>query len=203
LAGAFLAKVKPGDDNIYSVLASVFVGVAFVVQGASMLLAVLKITDVVGEHGEELAKPRPEHDVVAKLTQQEAAANEAYKQVSDWGRLNLMRKAMITGAAALILGSCFAFAMLGELCFENFQVSGQIGDALDEHGLGGNPLNIVLFPGKIALGCFFFAVILHCMFAWDMGRLAKLELAATASKSQAAVTPMQTVTATAARPGSE
>jgi len=176
LAGAFLAKVKPGEDNMYGMLANIFVGATFVVQGGSLLLAVKKIMDVVNEHGEELSKPRPEHEVVAALTKHEEAANKAYQEVIDWKVLPGMQKVMITVAALLIFFCDLGFFMFGELCWENFNISGRIDDALDNNGLGGNPVNIMLFPGKAALAVFFFGVALHIIFVWILQRATRAQL---------------------------
>merc|ERR1719162_496438 len=67
-AGACMGRVSPGEDSVWNMAANGFTALAAVVNMVSMAYAVYAIGDVIQKNGEELAKPRPEHEAVAELT---------------------------------------------------------------------------------------------------------------------------------------
>jgi len=170
LAGAFLARVVPGEESMYSMLANGFLALSVVGQMGSMCMAVYSITKVIDVDQEELSRPRAEHAAVAALTASEANYMRSYKEVTDWGTLKKTQKAVVLLAAVFMLWSGMIFAFLDTTCFENFSVSSRISDDLDENGLGGNVLNIIKTPGYGALLMFAVAVLLHIIFVKSMER---------------------------------
>jgi membrane protein DedA with SNARE-associated domain len=176
LAGAFIARVTVGEDSIWSALANTFTGLAVAGQAAAGLVAVKSITKVVESDGDELAKPRPEHEAVARLTQEQEAMQRIYDEVTDFKVLPLWRRLVICIAAGAQLMSGFIFAMGGEYCFRPFAVSSNIKAPYEENGLDGSAFNIVKPPGWCALALFSLGVCLHIFFAKDTGRLAAKRL---------------------------
>jgi len=177
LAGAFLARVTPGEDSSENVLANAFLGLSVVGQAGSAVIAVYSFTQVIERDGEELAKPRPEHEAVAALTQAEAAYNKTFQEVTTWNRLSSCMRAVVIAAACLIMLSCTVFCLLDELCFRSFAVSSKIGDPYEKDGLKNNAFNIVILPlGLINNIVFVSGVFLHVMFSNRVASLAKRTL---------------------------
>jgi len=145
-------------------------------------LAVATVTKVIEKKSAELAQPRPEHAAVEALSKREAALYQAYSEVTCFSKLCCCWKVIISVAAAAQLFSGFLFAMAGEYCFRSFSVSSRINDPYEDNGLkdpdgNASAFNIVLLPGKGALGIFAFGVLLHIIFAKGTARLAKTRLA--------------------------
>merc|ERR1712050_500754 len=106
------------------------------------------------------------YEKVTKLREEEKASEDAYNKVLK--ETSGCWLCVIGLAAILTFLSNAVFT--SSLAFENFTVSGNIGDDLDEYGLGGNPLNIVKGPGWIALAMFAVSVVLHLSFVWRKTR---------------------------------
>jgi hypothetical protein len=150
---------------------------SFLVQLAGMVLALYFIQEVVSRDGEELAKPRKEHEAVAALTRREADYVQEYNKTIAWPNLLKSRKYLILASNAMMLLSCFMFVMMDEACWRTFAVASKIGDPYDQDGLAGNALNIILPLGWLATGCFFCACLLHFAFLRWAGSEAKKALA--------------------------
>lgn len=177
LAGAFLGRVKAGEDSIWNMLANISIGVSVVLNMGSMFWAVYKVMKTVQDHGEELAKPRPEHEAVAELTRREQSYNDAYKAVTKWEALECSRKFVIITAATCNVLTQAVFTAASEICFRSFNISSKINDPYDKDGLKGNVLNIVIVPvGWTCLGLCALAFVLHIWFLRDMGRKTRRRL---------------------------
>merc|ERR1719336_408174 len=96
----------------------------------SLLGATYAISSVIDQDGEELAKPREEHARVAELSREDEAYNELYCHATGWAELGCMWRLLIVSAAILALVSGFMFAMLNEVCFENFSLQSKINDPI-------------------------------------------------------------------------
>jgi hypothetical protein len=165
LAGACMGRVTPGESDRWSLMANVFTMVAAVVNTASMAYAVYTISVTVQKFGDELAKPRPEHEAVAELTRQEQAAVDCYNRTVQWSNLGCPMQVMLILTVLGMLSTNAAFVGLAEMCFRSFAVSSKINDPYELDGLEGNAINIVILPiGAIALGGFVVACILHIVF---------------------------------------
>jgi hypothetical protein len=176
-AGAFMGRVKPGEESLDNMLANAFTASAATVNMVSMAYAVYTISITVQHHGDELARPRPEHEAVAELTRREQAAVEAYEKTVDWNTLSLFWRSVLLSSAVGMVMANGAMVALAAACFEPFSVSSDIDASLDEGGLGGNPLKIVIWPyGVLALALFFFALVLHIVFVMFMKRRAAARL---------------------------
>jgi hypothetical protein len=168
LAGAYLSKVAPGDKRSGDALRANFFSLfAAVGQLGSMLLAMYYIKKTYDEDRSLEDPPEEAHqkeiyERVRELRRQEKADDEAYnKALRGTGR----GWSCVIGLAAILTVLSNA-VFTSSIAFENFTVSGKIGDALDEYGLDGDPLNIVKPPGWIALVTFAVSVVLHLSFVW-------------------------------------
>jgi len=176
LAGAFMARVTGGEDSMWNMLANTAIGASLVVQMGSGVMAVYSITNVVQSCGDELSRPRPEHEAVAALTSKESRYVEMYGTVTDWRQLWIPWKAVVLLAAASTLTSGFIFVMMAESCFRPFNISSRIGARFEEDGLEGNVLNLVLPVGWLALALFAVSVVLHVSFSTSMSSKARRRL---------------------------
>jgi len=178
LAGAYMSKSKPGTPSNESMLAALFVSLSALGQGASMFEATRTITNVILEKGEELEKPRPEHEAVRQKNRDEQTFNDWYDETLCWYNLGCFDRAIIILATGSIYISGCMFAFIGSKCFENFDVSGKVSEDIDNYGLGGDVLHVVKTPvGWIALILFFGGVVLHVLFVMKTGRYARSEFA--------------------------
>lgn len=164
LAGACMGRVAPGEESQWSILASSFTAMAAVVNMASMAYAVYKISCTIGKYGEDLSKPRPEHEVVAELTRKEASYVACYTRVTQWSVLSCFWKTLLLGGTLLQLSSNMMFICFSDWCFRPFSVSSKIDDGYEKHGLReagekyGSAWNIIINDppvGHIFLGFFF------------------------------------------------
>ncbi|CAE7245055.1 unnamed protein product [Symbiodinium natans] len=158
--GALLTYQVEADNesssNIQSLVSNAVTGFAAAIQASAVLLFTWRIMKTVEQDGEELAKPRKEHEAVAKLTAQEAAYTAAFKQVSHWQAMTCLQISMLLLAVACIVSSGFLiaadFMITEKFCFRNFAITNKITDPIDLGGLDGNAWNIVIVPvGWLAL----------------------------------------------------
>jgi len=177
-AGACMGRVEPGEDSEWNMAANAFTASAAVVNMGSMAYAVWAIGQVVQNHGDELAKPRPEHEAVAELTRQEKAAVDQYRDTIKWENLSCCWKAFVLGAAVLMLLSNGVFTIFAESCFRPFAVSSKIKDPWEKDGLDGNVFSIIYPMGWIPMGWFALGVLLHVVFIKVMARRAQKALTA-------------------------
>eukprot|EP00747_Dinoflagellata_sp_TGD_P117095 gnl/TRDRNA2_/TRDRNA2_172533_c3_seq3.p1 gnl/TRDRNA2_/TRDRNA2_172533_c3~~gnl/TRDRNA2_/TRDRNA2_172533_c3_seq3.p1 ORF type:complete len:835 (+),score=121.96 gnl/TRDRNA2_/TRDRNA2_172533_c3_seq3:346-2505(+) len=177
LAGAFMASVPAGEESPFSMLANVFIGASVAVNMGAGFVAVLRILNVVQDNGEELSKPRPEHEAVAQLTAREQRFNDAFREATKWKAIGIVWQAVLILATCLQLLSGMVFVMASEKCFRSFKISSRISDSEDKEGLDGKWWSILLVPvGTIAVGMYFTAVLLHVIFAQAMSGRAKRQL---------------------------
>eukprot|EP00931_Biecheleriopsis_adriatica_P056353 TRINITY_DN33395_c0_g1_i1.p1 TRINITY_DN33395_c0_g1~~TRINITY_DN33395_c0_g1_i1.p1 ORF type:complete len:847 (+),score=122.03 TRINITY_DN33395_c0_g1_i1:97-2637(+) len=177
-SGAFLTKLGGEEAGVYTMMGSGAMALSLATNGAFSLIAVQQTFQVINRDKQELAEPREEHKAVAELTAKEEAYRKAKARISAWLQLDSGSKGLIITAAALHLIAPFCFVMLSELCFRPFSLgTSEIDGTFEDEGLEGNPLNIIRAPvGWIATGLFFFAVLLHIVFAKIMGSRARTEL---------------------------
>jgi len=164
LSGVTTPAPTDKEGEIWDTLSTTALAGSFLVQLAGMVLALYFIQEVVHRDGEELAKPRKEHEAVAALTRKEADYVQEYNKVIAWPNLLQSRKYLIASSTSLMLMSTFMFVMMDEACFRQFQVANKISDPFDKDGLAGNALNLIHPLGWFATGCFFFASLLHFAF---------------------------------------
>lgn len=166
LAGACMGKVKPGEESVWSLAANISTISAATVNMASMAYAIYTVSQTIAKHGDELAKPRPEHEAVAAMTKAEEGAVAAYKQVVNWSNLSKFLRVLLVITALGMYFSNVMFVVLAERCFRTFALSSKIDDSYEDTGLEGKASNIVLYPvGYGALAMFFFALVLHIFFS--------------------------------------
>lgn len=177
IAGSFQTQ----QDKQSKSVASACMIITAVVQPLSTMFATQAILHVVSTQEEELAKPRPEHAAVEKLSKEQAKRDKKYQEVTDWNELGFFKRLIIIMAAVLTFASCCAFAFLGSSddigqsfhCFRPFTVSSNVsapfvtigpnGDK--QYGLEGNAFNVVRTPvGWLALAGYFISLFLHV--AW-------------------------------------
>jgi len=167
LAGACMGRTKPGEDSDWSMLANAFTAIAATVNMASMAYAVYTVSQTVQLHGEELAKPRPEHEAVAELTRKEQAAVDAYRRTVQWDNLGCLWQGVLMISVLSLVISNGAFIGLSEWCFEPFAVSSKIKDPFEDDGLNGNALEIIIWPfGWLMMLVFTIGLILHIAWVW-------------------------------------
>jgi hypothetical protein len=176
LAGACLGRVTPGKDDVWSMMANGSTMFAVMVNGISMAFAVYTVSMTIQKDGEELAKPRPEHEAVAELTRQEEAAVDAYRRTIEWHGLSGFFQASLLIAACGMLLSNGMFTGLAEMCFLPFSLSNKITDDVEDGGLDGNAISIILPMGWFGIGMFFVSMILHILFVKVMAARAKRTL---------------------------
>ena len=109
LAGAFLARVQPGEESIWSLLAAGAMGLSVFGQMTSMAVAVFCVTRVIEKYGEELKQTRPEHQAVEALTLKEKDYVEKYKEVTRWSNIGLLKKALILSSVTIIHLSLYIY----------------------------------------------------------------------------------------------
>jgi membrane protein DedA with SNARE-associated domain len=177
LAGACLGQVKPGEANMWQTAAQGFTAFAAAVNAASAAYAVYAVSKTLQKHGDELAKPRPEHAKVAELTRSEEAWVAKYNEVSKWSTLSVSWKGMLAVTTAFLYLSNFCFVVLEELAFRPFAVSSSIGDSYGNTGLEGKWYTVVRPVGVALLVVFFIGVILHLIFVHFMSKFTSAGLA--------------------------
>jgi hypothetical protein len=170
LAGACMGRTVPGEDSDWSMMANGFTAAAAVVNMASMAYAVYTVSQTVQVYGDELAKPRPEHEAVAELTRQEQEAVDAYNRTVRWENLDCCMKVVLLLTVVGMVGCNYVFVGLAALCFRPFAVSSDIKADYSENGLRGNVFNIAYTLGYCMMGVFVVAVILHIIFVKVMAR---------------------------------
>mmetsp|Transcript_135511 Transcript_135511/g.432496 ORF Transcript_135511/g.432496 Transcript_135511/m.432496 type:complete len:970 (-) Transcript_135511:418-3327(-) len=188
MAGAFLAGPKEimtdTEKSMWSAVANTALVLSGVVQMVAGVIAMYYIQGVVSKDGEELAKPRPEHEPVYQLTLAEEAFRETHAEVLRWDSLPRPWLLLIAVSASMMVGSIFVFQFMDSLCFVDFQVNDRVSDP---EGLNcGSNLGCAIFRlvngdtpiGWSALGIFFFACFLHFNFSSYVVRVAKKRLAA-------------------------
>lgn len=171
-AGAFMAGPdEPGtgdnpcnrDDvgGIWETLTPVMIGIAALGQLASAIIAIYYIQEVIYKEGVELAKPRVEHEPVAKLTKAEEEFRAAYKEILDWNTLTWQSKVPLMACALGMAASIFIMQFFDEACFRPFQVTDKISCPYDKHGLNGEAFSIYRPPGVAAHVLLGVCVIIH------------------------------------------
>jgi len=162
---------------------------------ASGVIAMYYIQETVYKYGDELAKPRPEHEKVAQLTLQEAAHNAMYMKVTAWARLSLKMRISVLLTTCMMLACLFIFMFMQEACFRPFETNNSIGAKEEYNGLDGNPLNILRMPGRAAHVLFFLACVCHTAYLKVMSRrtarLVEEEQACEASETEVGLADIQ------------
>jgi len=172
LAGACMGRVKPGEDSSWTMLANGFTAFAAVVNMGSFAFAVRAVSTVIQNHGEELAKPRPEHEAVSELTRREQAMVDCYNNTIRWESISTFWKAILLAGACGTTLCNMVFIGLAEMCFRTFAISSKIDAPYEEDGLDKKAWTIVRPVGYMALGTFFAAVMMHILFVKAMQRRA-------------------------------
>ncbi|CAE7779053.1 unnamed protein product, partial [Symbiodinium necroappetens] len=118
------------DSDIQSLVSGAVTGFAAAIQASAILLFTWRIMKTVEQDGDELAKPRPEHEAVAKLTAKATRGsrlpasrafagamdvecreyNAAFKRVSQWQVMTCTQLSMLLLAVASIVSSGFVIA---------------------------------------------------------------------------------------------
>merc|ERR1719412_2303191 len=93
LAGAFLVRADPKEHSQWNVLSHTALSAAALSNMVSACVAAFIVLDTVSRRGVELAKPRPEHAVVAELTRQGEHGARIYADVSNWYHLSTLWRA--------------------------------------------------------------------------------------------------------------
>jgi hypothetical protein len=181
LSGAFMAGPsastnEKAESGIFETLTPVMIGVAFLSQLASAVIAVYYIQEVIYKDGKELAKPRKEHEPVALLTKAEAEFVQAYNDCLQWNKLTSSEKGPLLVATGALMFSNFCFVFMDEACFRPFKVTGKINDSFDKQGLDGNALNIIKLPGILAHILFIIATGMFISFLYRAKGMAQRQL---------------------------
>jgi len=168
LAGAFLAKTIPGQPSINDTLTTFFTGLSAIILVISACAAMLEITKVIERKGDELEAFREDHRAVMELTEQEEEYNQVYSDQMEFDAMGCIRKGAIILASLLLCGSTSVLATMSSQIFNRFSVGAQIDWPIEQGGLDGDWLNIVIRPrGVYVLGCFGVGVVLHLLVAFD------------------------------------
>lgn len=152
------------DSGLWETLTPVMIGIAFMGQMASAVIAVYYTQEVIYKDGVQLAIPRKEHEPVARLTKAEEQFNTAYNEVLDWRRLPTISKIPLVFSTVGLMFSNFVFVFMDEACFRSFKVTGKIGDPYDQEGLNNNALSIYRWPGVATHVLFIICTIIHIGF---------------------------------------
>jgi len=180
LAGAFLAsgsalcasEIPPGEEeDSQGTFASTFMIIAGLGQLGSAVLAMYYMSETVQTHGDELAKPRKEHEPIEELTRQKEHYVRCYNDVTEWAVLDKSRKPILVASSVMMVLSVDVFILLDNYCFREFEVSSRIRCSFEDGGLRhpsephGSVLNLIYVPfGFLALLLFFTACVLHIAF---------------------------------------
>jgi len=167
LVGALLTK-DGGDTGVWSMISTGVTGFAAVFQAGATFIYIYFIMKTIEVDGEELAKPRPEHEAIAKLTRQEEAYVQAYKEATEWNQLSGMYRLLILSSASafLIAGFVIAsdFVVSDKYCFRPFSITDRIGASRDLGGLDNSALNLVMTVGWFALALVVVGFLLNYLF---------------------------------------
>jgi len=189
LAGSLFTKT----GSVWATVKTIATSLAAAAQAAATLTFTVMTLNLIEKEGEELAKPRPEHQAVAELIRQEQAFGSAYEHVSDWESLGSIQKTVILGSVILQLMCGFIFMcdfVSGGICFRPFNIPNKISDNFANDGLNGNVFNIVRAPGgHAALAFFALAIFLHIVHVQDMSHLASQRLLSTCPDATVGVLP--------------
>ncbi|CAE7200401.1 unnamed protein product [Symbiodinium sp. CCMP2592] len=163
------------ESNIQSLVSGAVTGFAAAIQASAVLLFTWRIMKTVEQDGDELAKPRPEHEAVAKLTAKEAEYTAAFKQVSQWQVMTCTQLSTLLLAVASIVSSGFViaadFMIADKFCFRNFSITNKISDPIDLGGLDNSAWNIVIVPiGWLALAVAVLGVACQIIFGIIIAR---------------------------------
>jgi len=176
LAGAFISRQGlGGEDSIWPMLANFASIFAFVAQTTALVIAGTLTVREIQEHSDSLAEYREEHAAIAELSRQEEDARRCYQDVTRWENLTWLDGFILLSGVASQLVSGLLFVLVGSLCFLPFSVDKDINAAIEDGGLGGHPLNIVLPLGWAGCLIFFYGVAAHIVHSKMMGRRAKAE----------------------------
>ncbi|CAK9107112.1 Dynein heavy chain 12 [Durusdinium trenchii] len=166
LVGALLTYSDESSSGVMSIVSSGVTLAAAVVQALAMFYFTYRIMKVVDEDGEKLAEPRQEHAAVAALTEKEKDYVAALLQKSQWGEMKRFQRVLVLLSSMCMLTSSFVFiadySVADKFCFRSFEITGQIDLPIDQGGLAGDVMNLVIIPwGWCALGLALAGVIFH------------------------------------------
>eukprot|EP00924_Labyrinthula_sp_SR-Ha-C_P016300 snap_masked-scaffold_106-processed-gene-0.10-mRNA-1 protein AED:1.00 eAED:1.00 QI:0/0/0/0/1/1/4/0/402 len=152
MSGAMLVKTAEEPDNsTFSALSTVSVLLTTIVQAGSMLVATNVIASGAVKYEKELSEEEPDQEVL-ELDNQKKAAEERYKQVTNWQNLTEFWKKSLIVAVVVMTICCYSFQLLGSTLFVDYEITDSVGDVLS-----GNALLLVTNEGWVALVLFFFS----------------------------------------------
>jgi len=171
LAGSLMLV---GDKRKNLGVAEVTLAVAGVIQAGSAAIALFFVQDTLEREYEELAKPRPEDEILIELEKKERERSRYFWKEMSWDLLPLGIKLILCFSFVCIETSVILVTgpwekLVGLSCFRAFGLRSSV-----SADLGGNPFAIVLPLGWAALS---FALIstacLMCFYAYAGSRASK------------------------------
>jgi hypothetical protein len=181
-AGACLAGPNVSDaensseSGIWDTLTPVMLGAAGMSQIAAGVIALYYIQEVLYKDGDELAKPRKEHEPVARLTAAEQDFNQAKAQVMDWKLLASSNKIPLLVSTVGLVFTQFLFVFADTLCFRSFELSNDIDAPYDKGGLNGEWFSVYKPLGIYAHVIFILCTFMHFGFLRRISSSAQVQL---------------------------
>jgi len=164
-AGATL--LRKNESTFWSSVSTMTLLLAAVAQAGAMLAAVHFIAKTVTVKEDELRAMPPDEEVL-ELELRTERKRAVRKAIGAWNRIGRINQFLLASAALSMAVSVYVFLLLGDMCFETFDVDSSI-----EEDLGGDPLNIVKELGVIALGLFCWPTVFIIFYNTYMGYRAK------------------------------
>jgi hypothetical protein len=173
-----VALVKAAEGGVWATLSPITLGVATISQAISMVSAAYFVEKVAAEEQVSL-DAIPEDKEVAALNEANKGKAIAFLAVTDWHGairpLPACRRAMIAGAALVLVTSCYLVQLADSSCFVEFDITDSIDDPLPD-GLSGSVVNLMKPLGWVALALFLFGCLLLNRFGnWATQEVRTLE----------------------------
>lgn len=165
LVGSFLLRAEAETEGgFWGAIAGTTLIVATLGQSSAMLIAAYYMGEVSTAKEDELSKPRPEHAAVQELTRNEAKFYQCYAIVTRWKDMPAFPKTVLSTSTMSMLLAGFILVMADSACFRPFSLTSKISAPTEEGGLDGEPLNIILFGGWVAIFLFLLGCVLLKVF---------------------------------------
>jgi len=145
MAGASLLKE---ELRSWSPLIVMGVGAS---QGATLLMATVFIVKEMEASHEELCKELPEHEALRLQSVAVAKAQLSYKRYTAWSALSLWLRLLLLSTVAVLLLTCWLCFFTGSAFFSTFEIGGNVTAPIEDGGLNGTALNLLVAPGGHAV----------------------------------------------------
>mmetsp|Transcript_2489 Transcript_2489/g.5166 ORF Transcript_2489/g.5166 Transcript_2489/m.5166 type:complete len:926 (+) Transcript_2489:227-3004(+) len=180
LTGAllFMASLETESGNPQfpwvGTAAAITASLTAMVQFGSMIVAAYYLERAADKCKDEIEAIEIDQEVKEADDRDELMRN-CYKAVTQWRVVPLFMKTMLLSSLAMITASCYMVQFFASMCFIEHSLTDSV-----QYNLGGNPLNIFLPLGWVAIGLFSAATMFLWMFCtWGKAQARKRAVSET------------------------